>query len=515
MPSNDTRFARVSSRLSRFAEDRGGNVVILTSIALVPVLMGIATAVNYGSGVMRKQQLQNGLDSASMAAAYNIGLGKDAAYQLGIDAYVKQVPPGGELGTIAKTNFEAGVWNDDTRTFTPTAEGSAPPMLYLVGMKPVYYNAVRVTTKTGADAPYISNPFSGLTGGGSKIALGGSSIAYVPPTACLNISNIGDPYRFGKLPADSDYAGFRTYKDGFNFTLILSNNSAWYTCGYWNNTNFGETYYNAPSAGSYAVTNTGKISATWTDSGSRLTNTLVSELSWSPISVPDEFVAPYRNAACKFNNTVVKTTADIALEPGVYCGGIDIQQAGAKVTLNPGVYVMRNGNFTMRPALGTGQTRMYDPASGMPVGPNPATIKTNVQGDGVTILFEGANSVFNIFGGGLKLTAPTVGASPNLGGLVVYSYDDNPTYALHAFENTQVTFIGTFDTRNKKVWSAEVNLYSDCDIVCMNIGNLWMNNTLVKVQPGQFLSDPKTMTLNDRVRRPSYPMIRIAAPTSP
>lgn len=60
-----------------------------------------------------------------------------------------------------------------------------------------------------------------------------------------------------------------------------------------------------------------------------------------------------------------------------------------------------------------------------------------------------------------------------------------------------------------------MNLYSDCDIVCMNIGNLWMNNTLVKVQPGQFLSDPKTMTLNDRVRRPSYPMIRIAASGSP
>lgn len=120
MPFSNKRFSRTVARLRRFAGDRGGNAVILTAFALVPVLMGIATAVNYGSGVMRKQQVQNGLDAASMASAYNIGLGKDAAYQMGVDAYVKQVPPGGPLGTIAKSNFEVGVWNDDSRR-RPTA----------------------------------------------------------------------------------------------------------------------------------------------------------------------------------------------------------------------------------------------------------------------------------------------------------------------------------------------------------------------------------------------------------
>ncbi len=48
---------------------------------------------------------------------------------------------------------------------------------------------------------------------------------------------------------------------------------------------------------------------------------------------------------CDYNNEVVDG-GGVNLWPGVYCGGITVQN-GANVTLNPGVYVVKDGPFTM------------------------------------------------------------------------------------------------------------------------------------------------------------------------
>lgn len=498
-----------------FLRHDGGNIAVMSAFG-VSLLVGFAAiSVDYGMGAMQKQRAQNALDAAAMTTAYNVDDPK--AIDNGILAFQKQLPPGSTLGGITSKNFEYGIWNDDTKVFLPGLAAGDPnrKMLYLEGMKPVYYNAVRLTYGTQAAevisgaqaAPYVSTAFGALLGQ-SKFTVGATSIAYVPPTACLSITNVGNPWRQGAVPPQSGYAGM--YPAGINFILILSHNSAWYNCGYWQNTNFGESKYDPATVGTYSVSKNGDVGDTW---GAGIDKRL-SKASWDPITVPDSFLNPYRSMACDFNNREVNTTDDVVLNPGVYCGGINIVAAGKNVTLSPGVYVIRSGKFTMSRALGATQTNMTDPGSGMPVGPDPSTIKTTVKGEGVTILLQGPDTVFEIGGGALWLKAPDLAASPNFGGLAIYSFDDKDNYSVNYFEDAQVTTIGTVDFRNKKFLSWQSNFYADCDIVCWNVGNMWFQNTLLKIYPGQFLPDPKVMALNAKVRRPSYPMIRMEPATA-
>jgi len=48
---------------------------------------------------------------------------------------------------------------------------------------------------------------------------------------------------------------------------------------------------------------------------------------------------------CDHFATVVNTGDDVILSPGVYCGGITVN--GGRATLNPGVYVMKDGSLTV------------------------------------------------------------------------------------------------------------------------------------------------------------------------
>jgi hypothetical protein len=67
---------------------------------------------------------------------------------------------------------------------------------------------------------------------------------------------------------------------------------------------------------------------------------------------------------CTQNNLSVKTTATI--DPGVYCNGISVN-AGATLTLNPGVYFIDRGTFSVNgggTVNGTGVTLVFTSSTG-------------------------------------------------------------------------------------------------------------------------------------------------------
>jgi Flp pilus assembly protein TadG len=79
---------------------------------------------------------------------------------------------------------------------------------------------------------------------------------------------------------------------------------------------------------------------------------------------------PYANVqmpsfgGCTQNNLSVKTTATI--DPGVYCNGISVN-AGATLTLNPGVYFIDRGTFSVNgggTVNGTGVTLVFTSSTG-------------------------------------------------------------------------------------------------------------------------------------------------------
>jgi Flp pilus assembly protein TadG len=95
--------------------------------------------------------------------------------------------------------------------------------------------------------------------------------------------------------------------------------------------------------------------------------------------------------SCNYTNKKVNGTA--TLTPGVYCGGITIN-AGAKVTLDPGLYVVRGGGISI-------------------------SSTATVAGDGVTFFNTGGASyaydIITVNGGAaVTLTAPSSGATKGI-----------------------------------------------------------------------------------------------------
>ena len=88
----------------------------------------------------------------------------------------------------------------------------------------------------------------------------------------------------------------------------------------------------------------------------------------------------------------------VVLSPGTYCGGLNFK-AGAKVRLDPGLYIVTDGNFDVQ----AGST---------------------VTGDKVTIAFTGKKATLYLQGGGtLRLTAPDDGP---FAGIVLFSESTSP-----------------------------------------------------------------------------------------
>jgi Flp pilus assembly protein TadG len=92
---------------------------------------------------------------------------------------------------------------------------------------------------------------------------------------------------------------------------------------------------------------------------------------------------------CDKNASILKITDDTTLTPGTYCGGVHVS-AGARVTLQPGVYVMSDGPFW-------------------------ATGNSTVTGDKVMIGFTGKDSSLYVWGNtSVSLTSPTSGPYTNM-----------------------------------------------------------------------------------------------------
>jgi Flp pilus assembly protein TadG len=97
---------------------------------------------------------------------------------------------------------------------------------------------------------------------------------------------------------------------------------------------------------------------------------------------PFASISPTTPSTCGYTN-YSGSSGTYTLNPGVYCGGLNLT-GGPNVTLNPGTYVIRNGQLKMS---GGG----------------------SMTGTGVTFVFEGTSHVDLSGGGTYHLVAPTTG----------------------------------------------------------------------------------------------------------
>jgi len=184
-------------------------------------------------------------------------------------------------------------------------------------------------------------------------------------------------------------------------------------CSVYDDSSDGSALVNGGSAtiDALSVNVVGQISG-----GAGITTTQGVHVGISPISDPYADVVMPTPGACDYNNKTYKNT--VTIDPGVYCNGIQLN-AGAVVTMNPGIYFIDRGSLQM--------------AGG-----------ATLQGDGVTIILTsstGNNYADVTINGGahLAITAPTTGPTA---GIAIFGDRSMPTGTTFKFNGGDSQVIG-------------------------------------------------------------------------
>jgi len=340
----------VLRHLRAFLRDSSGNYAIIGAL-MSPVLIGAAgLATEGGLWYNMHQTLQGAADSAALSAAARYGLNVNASL------------PDQANAVVATYGYVNG-----TNGTTVTVNRPASTGAYAGNSKSV---EVIVTTQQARLLSSIYNT-APVTITGRAVALPGSN-----GTGCV-------------LALNATASGGVTSQGSSGVNLSA--------CSLYDNSNNASALVNGGSAtiNAESVNVVGNISG-----GSGITTTNGVNVGVSAASDPYANVPEPAVGACDYNNKTYKTT--VTIDPGVYCNGIQLN-AGAVVTLNPGVYIIDRGSLQI--------------AGG-----------ATFQGTGVTIFFTsstGSNYADARINGGatVAITAPNTGP---LSGIAMFGDRDMP-----------------------------------------------------------------------------------------
>jgi len=345
-----------------FRKDHIVNIAILTALTL-PVLVGFAGLGSEGAlWYYTHHQMQDAADSAAISAAtaYSGSSGTSITTQAD--------------GVTALYGFTDGSSGTSVTVNRPPSQG-------------------RYTSRSGAVEVIVSQPQTRLLS-----ALWSSSSTVTITARAVALANAG----VGCVLALNPHAAASASEQG---SVAISLNS----CSLYDNSDAA----NAVSVGGSATLSAQSVSTVGNVSGSaNITTTDGINTGGSAAADPYAGVAN-QTAPNGCNNTNYSTHGTVTLNPGTYCGGMDLG-AGAVVTLNPGTYYITNQGSN------AGSLTMNGQAS--------------ITGTGVTLVFTGSGSNYStatISGGAtVNLTAPSTGP---LAGIVIFGDRNTPQGTLYRF----------------------------------------------------------------------------------
>ena len=294
--------------LRRIVIDRKGGVAPLLAIGAVPLLMSVGAAVDFSRASADKAAMQAALDSAALATARAIAQGTSVPdAQSLFNSLLTKADVKGVVVTSSTNTSGQGT------TATLSAQGAiATDFMRLAGLS-------QLTIKVNASA-YTLRRTDGCVLALSKtaspaVSLGGSTSV------------------------------------GLSDCTLYSNSSA----------------AAAVSVGGSATLTAQMIGAVGGVSASssnvNLTDGIATHLA--PLIDPYADVQVPSFSGCTDNNLKVKNNTTI--DPGVYCNGISIN-AGATLSLNPGVYFIDRGSLSINGGggiVGTGVTLVFTSSTGV------------------------------------------------------------------------------------------------------------------------------------------------------
>jgi len=289
-------LAKLLDGLRALLSARGGNVAVTFGLALIPVVGTVGAAVDYARANSAQARMQAAADAAALRAAIGSYSADSDRVTAGVNAFNADYHS--QLGAASPTVTVAN------NAVTVTASGSVPTtVLGVMG-----FNSMAISTTATA-----------RIGGGQ--------------TACILALQTSNDAIFvhgsAGLRGNCGFYSNSTSSNGIDFD--------------------GDSVTSARSmcvAGNYYKDSQAQVSP--------LPQTRCPAVADPLASLPAPSNAA---AACNFNGYKLDGTG--TLNPGVYCGGIEISSSG-RATFNPGIYIIRDGQFNIgSSAQVTGQNVMF------------------------------------------------------------------------------------------------------------------------------------------------------------
>ena len=347
----------------RFGREDRGNVAMIFGLALVPLVGLIGLAVDYGDWSNRRTSLTKAADAGSLAGIREL-----------INA-IQERDDGratARAQTVALNYLNANGIGASTYTVSPS---TAEP--------------VKVTIELSEAARrYFSQVIDPKT---HNIDVVSEAIATKAADACV----------IALAPNASVGIDFNLSGD------VVAND-----CSIWSNAQSGKSI-SGNGSGNVRSATTCAVGGASAGGGIHFKPDVKSGC----LSVKDplaKWSPPVYASSCTKRNLTLQKPGLYTLEPGVYCGGIDIR-GGAIVTLKPGLYVIQDGPLSV---VGGGA----------------------ISGSEVSILFTGNKAVADLGGASVvNLSAPTSGP---MAGLVLAAGRDEPQQTSTLAGNTNFRLEG-------------------------------------------------------------------------
>ena len=312
----------------KFRHNQDGSVAIIFALSIIPAMLLVGGAIDFGRAYSLRDKLQSAADSAVIAAA-SMPSSAVASERINAAKTTFNANLSGNIGAIPAVSVNGG---------TITLNASADLATHFLSLAQIEKLTIRAAASASSSSP--NQPICMLAldpESTDGIHIQGANVVKYP--GCWAQTN--------SIKATAINA------NGSNATATGAGHCA--VGGYAaDHNNFSPT----PQAGCAVVNDPFATVSAYNQPSS----------SYKPTFTP-----PALAATCKASNLSLKK-GTYTLDPGRYCGGIDIK-AQATVVFNPGVYVIDNGLFNIQSGA-------------------------SVSGSNLLFYYSGANSRMTIIGGG-------------------------------------------------------------------------------------------------------------------
>ena len=352
---------------------RRGAVAVVMAICLIPLIGVLAFVLDGGLLMAQRRRSQTVADASAHAAATY--LYKNYGTDAGLD-------PSGKARALALTIASAnGYLNDGTGTVITV---NIPPTSGTFGGQAGCAEVIAQFNQP--------RMFSGIWGSGTIPVVGRASArGSLAPVSQASLILL-DPSAAGALSvAGSGHviAATGIQVNSTNVAAVNANNAGYATAS------------TISIGGNYTTSSSGYLSGTIQTAASAVSDPL------STLAAPSTSGLTTQGS--------VPTYGTFTINPGVYNGGITFG-GGSNVTMNPGIYYMKAGSFTV--------------ANGV-----------TLNGTGVMVYVDNGGGSFSFQGGGvINMTAPTSGT---YAGVVMYQ-DRASSKAISIANGSTTNITGTF-----------------------------------------------------------------------